>query len=170
MYATHSQHRIESIALGPSSRTHLKAMSNPNPYRPPKSPAERVTLREVVSPTGLAWKLILTVSIISLLVGLISRYVRPMITGPIHYEMIVAIFIQISLVLGVLWVSRHRPLRDGIISANLAIAAVWGAFFIGGSVVHGTVWGDVVGLTAVFWVASAIFGSLAMYALHRIRR
>ncbi len=148
-------------------------MSASNPYRPPQAPIEPPATTNVTVPTGVAWRVILTVGILGLIVGLASRSVRPMFAGPIHYDMVAATFLQISEVIAVVVVFRRRQLRDGIINMNLAIAAIWSAFFVGWTLrhgamtlIHGRIWDDLVGMTAVFWLGSAIFGSLSMYSLY----
>jgi len=143
-------------------------MSASNPYRPPQAPLELPTTTNVNVPTGVAWRVILTVSMIGLFVGLASRSVRPMFAG-IHYEMIAATFLQILVVIAVVVVFRRRQLRDGTINVNLAIAAVWGAFFVGWALRDGRIWDDLLGMTAVFWLGSAIFGSLSMYSMYLVR-
>jgi hypothetical protein len=144
-------------------------MTESNPYQPPESPVERVRQEDIWPSSGLAWRPLLLMALMGLLVGFVSRSVRPMITGPIHYEMIGVIFWQGSWILASLVVFWKMGLRRGILHVNLGIAAIWWAFFLGWSIRHRGVWDDLIGMTITFWIGSSAIGSLAMSALCSVR-
>jgi len=139
-----------------------------NPYRPPRASLEDATAANPDPPRGSPWRVIALVGIAGLAVGVVSRQVRPLIRGPIHYDAVAAMALQVSLALAVVVAFRRRQLPGGILYLNLAIAALWGSFFVGWTVNHGHFWHDFVSVTTAFWIGSASVGSLMLFVLHRL--
>ena len=91
-----------------------------------------------------------------LVLGSASRALRG--RGPVHYEAIVAlgILIVIALFLAI----NHRKSSNGFWPFQLEIVSLWFAFAAGWSLVHGSIWGDIVSFTVAWWIGSALIGGI----------
>ncbi|MEM8671354.1 MAG: hypothetical protein AAGG48_27790 [Planctomycetota bacterium] len=141
-------------------------MSLDNPYQPPRE-ANAPNIESSDAIQKIPFWLFGGVGFLSLIVGIVSRHVRPMIVGPIHYDALVALILEIAMILVAIFLLRRRKTRDAIIYLNIALAAIWPLFSVGWTIRHGAVWNDFVGVVSAFWLGSAVFGSLVMYVMTR---
>jgi hypothetical protein len=138
-------------------------MAEQNPYQPPQAAIDRPA-EPTSMPLAVGW--IVTFAAGGFLIGLASRTVRPYISGPVHYEMLVALGLLIGLALAAIYRFRKLPLRTALRCFNLAMFSLWAAFAIGWTVIHRGFWDDLVGMTAAFWIGSAVIGSILLKLLH----
>ena len=151
-------------------------MSNANPYRPPRASLEQTTASKEIAPKTkaadrVAWGVMIGVGVFGSFVGALSRTVRPMISGPTHYEMMATMFVLTMTMLGLLaYFGRSMFFATAMVNVNFAFALLWFGFFVGWTIVHGKIWDDMVGVSLFFWFGSAVIGSLTLLALNGGRR
>ncbi len=142
-------------------------MAEQNPYQPPQAAVDQVA--EPVKPTPMSrvvavgW--IVTFAAGGFLIGLISRTVRPYISGPVHYEMLVALGLLIGLALAAIYRFRALQYIRGLMFLNLALFALWAAFATGWSLIDRRLWDDLIGMAAALWLGSAVIGSILLKVL-----
>jgi hypothetical protein len=95
-------------------------------------------------------------------VGAVSSYIRPHVIhkAGTHPEAIVSLVIMIVVVLvGI--VHHAKPQSGGSLALfEVETIGLWAAFAFGWSLVHGSVWDDIIGVSITSWLGSAISGLL----------
>ena len=100
------------------------------------------------------------------IVGAVSAYVRPMISGTTHYEAMIALFVVMPAICLAAVVSHRRvPFRWAMFSLHAELAWLWIAFATAWSLVFGHIWDDMVGVTLVYWLGSATIGTALLAAI-----
>jgi hypothetical protein len=108
-------------------------------------------------------------------IGAISRWVRPSFPGPIHYEAMIALVVEIGLCVALLILHlRYRPIVRATLSLEGGLAALWCGNVLGWSLVHGSLVDDLLAVDGVCWLISGIAGAVILVALgirrDRVRR
>jgi hypothetical protein len=144
-----------------SDHSHKPRDTDPdNPYASPQNLEQMESSFRGQTPQTAMWLIFST--IFGFAVGAGSRYVRPMITGPVHYESLVA---GILLILYLVMASVRFSAADHHPRFVMALVVViWGSYFTDWSIVHGHVWGNLVFAALMGALASLIIVVLAMAA------
>lgn len=138
-----------------------------NPYASPGSPQQRVASQRAAD-TVPRW-LILAAIFTGLIVGAASRYVRPMIPGPIHYESLVSglLLVLFAVALACLCARANRS----FVPTTVAIIALWSAYAVGWSLVARRIWSDLlVAATMGMFVSLAVALAIAQAVRAMVRR
>lgn len=91
-----------------------------------------------------------------LILGAGSRSLRG--SGPIHYETILAL--AILAVATLVMALHHRQSKSGFWPFQLELISLWFAFTAGWSLIHGSVWSDLLVTTGAWWIGSAFVGGI----------
>ena len=146
------------------NQTDDRSETKTNPYAAPHAPTELHKSQHRWQRSAMRWAI--TNTLLGGIVGAISRYVRPMIDGPIHYEAIVSTILMLLLcaVVAIQFavVKPFRWRRITVVSA--LIFAAWLAYSIGWSIVHGSIWDDTIGAMLAGCLVSLV-GSLAIFGI-----
>jgi len=114
-----------------------------NPYDSPQNTQyEAVTARlHEVKPQRIVYFAIA----FGFVVGAVSSYVRPMISGPVHYEAIVSLLLLVLFFVITLFIclGQERPVKW----TSVIIVVTWITYFAGWSLVAQRIWGDLVGVS-----------------------
>ena len=98
--------------------------------------------------------------------GGISAYVRPMIQGPIHYEMLASMFIVLPLIVLALVISMRRtPWRHVTRHLLFAIFATCFAFTAGWAAVQARMWDDMFWVMLVYGLIAAAVAWLLLFVM-----
>lgn len=108
------------------------------------------------SPRGMSVTRPLAVLLSGLVIGAVSRALRPHLVGQVHYEVIVAFGLLAALVFSL--VLSHRQSDDGQWPFQLEVFALWAAFVSGWSLMHGGVWTDLIAVCVPWWLGCAVIG------------
>lgn len=113
---------------------------------PPRPPGLRFLRRPV------------EIVVASFALGVVTRALRPMLeVDGIHYESLGA---WALLVIGVVGLAVHHRKNGWQLPYQLENLALWTGYASGWSLVHGGVWGDLLGVTIPWWMGCAIVGGL----------
>ena len=126
-----------------------------NPYASPRNADHAHGSSRPGTPRPLLW---LGFSILfGGIVGAGSRYVRPLISGPIHYESLVAglLLVLFSAIVALRFSAAPRPVT---VVTGLVVAS-WAAYATAWSVIHGSLWDD---LMVAALTGAAVSSVLAM--------
>ena len=138
-------------------------LDNDNPYQSP-----RITQRKAIAVERYAmsphWIVSFAIAF-GFSVGAISSYVRPMISGPVHYEAIVSLLLLILFFVGSLFICLRtaRPTQW----TGVVIVLTWITFFIGWSLVAQRMWDDMAGVSVVGAGFSLAIALPLMSLMHR---
>lgn len=139
-------------------------MVDKNPYAPPMNnsgpPESAVDVRSI----SRRW--VVGVTLCGFVVGVASRIARDSVQGPVHYDALVALIVLAVMCVVVLIRFWRFPLAQGKRALQIALFCVWASFAMGWSVAHGGIWEDILGISAVGWIGSAIAGALALRIPH----
>lgn len=104
--------------------------------------------------------------LVGMLVGAVSRYVRPYCSGPVHYEALVDLVMRIAIGVWVLIIHlRYYPKRRAWASLQLSLVGLHLGHLIGWSAVEGRFWDDLLQVDAVIWVASGVISTVLLVGL-----
>ena len=111
---------------------------SPNPYASPASLPDRVASEKAADsvPRWLNWAAIA----FGLTVGGVSRVVRPMIPGPLHYESIVGGLLLV--VFAVVVARSYARVDRSLFPTTIAILVLWTAYAVSWSMVARRLWSD----------------------------
>lgn len=98
----------------------------------------------------------LVVLLVGLVIGVVSRALRPHIMGPVHYEAIVTLGLLVAVTLAL--VLSHRQSSHGLWPFQLEAFSLWAAFASGWSLMHGGVWTDLIAVAVPWWLGCAVVG------------
>ena len=108
---------------------------------------------------------------ISFCTGVVSAYVRTMLATPVHYEVIVSLFIVLPLVLCWLLISLRRvPLKRAMPCFTRECGCVCLFFSIAWCLGYGSLWDDVFGVMAIFFVMATCIGGFLLIAWQHFQR
>ena len=120
-------------------------LDNDNPYQSPRSIQRKaITVeRNAMSPL---W-IVSFAFAFGFAVGAVSSYVRPMISGHVHYEAIASLVLLTLFFVCSLFICRRtaRPMQW----MGVVIVLTWITFFIGWSLVAQRMWDDMAGVCVV---------------------
>lgn len=149
-----------------------------NPYASPKAVAAdheaSPRRRGAGGPSGLpparlVWGWLVGVGMLGCVLGLAGRAVRPFFGGPMHWEAIGTMVLLFALGAGfVLWLWRE-PRETGLWSYQMGAFALWAGHTLGWSLLHGSLWEDLLIVNAGLWLVSAVVGGLLLLIPHRRR-
>ena len=119
--------------------------------------------RQLVSPH---W-IVSSAMVFGLVVGAVSSYVRPMISGPVHFEAIVSLLLLVMFFVVTLVISlaTARPM----LWTSVAIVLTWLAYFVGWSLVAQRMWDDMIGVCATGIVCSLTVALPLVFLLRRFQ-
>lgn len=136
--------RVDSRAVTPEAgrQRSTRAMIEDNPYSPPQtvSPPMLEPVDGSWLSNGNAIHVVLFVT--GLTLGLLSRFLRPFITGPIHFEALIEFGVKIAISIAMLWLARNRHMRHPVLRFSLSVFALWIGSAIGWSMLNGRLWSD----------------------------
>lgn len=95
----------------------------------------------------------------SFVFGVITRSLRPLFSGPTHWESLIALIVLIGLTLMLALFHRRKGFQLGFQLENFAF---WAGWVSGWCIVHGHVWSDVLGVTLIWWLVCAVVGGLVV--------
>ena len=120
-------------------------LDNDNPYQSPRSTQRKAIAveRNAMSPH---WIVAFAIAF-GFAVGGISSYVRPMISGHVHYEAIVSLLLLSLFFVSSLFICLRtaRPVQW----TGVVIVFTWITFFVGWSLVAQRMWDDMAGVCVV---------------------
>lgn len=139
-------------------------MRGENPYRPP-DPETPLAVAPTsggpaVGKTG--WRWVLGASVLAATTGVAGRLIRPLITGPVHYEAIATLALMIIVCVVLLVRFRRFPRPQGIFFYITGTIAVWTAHALGWMIVHGEIWDDVVWLNLTCSAVATLVGCVIL--------
>ena len=141
-------------------------LDNDNPYQSPRSTQrEAIAIeRNVMSPR---WIVSFAIAF-GFAVGAVSSYVRPMISGPVHYEAIASLLLLTLFFVSSLFICLRtaRPIQW----AGVVIVLTWITFFGGWSWVAQRMWDDMAGVCVVGAGFSLAIALPLMFLMHRFWR
>ncbi len=121
-----------------------------------------------LSASSRLWRLVLALAF-SALIGSGARIVRPMFRG-VHLEMIVSLFVILPCVCLLLTLSQRRvPWRQAMLWLVLEVTGAVAGFTAGWSVVHGSLWDDLVGVMAAFLAIAVVASALLLIGWQHYR-
>ena len=139
-------------------------LDNDNPYQSPRSTQRKaITVeRNAMSPH---WIVSFAIAF-GFAVGAVSSYVRPMISGPVHYEAIASLMLLTLFFVSSLFICLRtaRPIQWG------GIVLTWITFFGGWSWVAQRMWDDMAGVCVVGAGFSLAIALPLMFLMHRFWR
>ncbi len=140
-------------------------MPTENPYRPPdpETPLAVAPTASQPAVAGAGWGWVLGGSVIAAAVGVVGRLVRPLITGPVHYEAIAGLVLMIIACVVLLVRFRRFPRPQGIFFYITGTVAVWAAHASGWMLAHGEIWDDVVWLNLACCAVAALVGCVILF-------
>ena len=105
--------------------------------------------------------------VFGLVVGAVSSYVRPMISGPVHFEAIVSLLLLVMFFVVTLVISlaTARPM----LWTSVAIVLTWLAYFVGWSLVAQRMWDDMIVVCATGIVCSLTVALPLVFLLRRFQ-
>lgn len=115
---------------------------------------------------AMRWAALLGVA--AFLTGVMSRFVRPMIPGPVHYEAIASMLVVIAMCVVMLILVIRLPIAQATVAIQSGVLLFWGMHLLGWSSVHGSFWGDMVGVSAACWVVSAIVAQMILFLVAQV--
>ena len=130
-------------------------MTERNPYSPPKSELVSEVRRGKFFQQSAGFIIATTCLAVGGIVGFVSRTVRPLIDGPIHYEAIAEMGFKMLVSILLLWVSIRSKAERPIQWLAIAILALWLGSTLGWSAAERGVWTD-------YLVVNAIYGLLTL--------
>lgn len=141
-----------------------------NPYAAPLTHSDTVEESTALARTqrNKARRWIAFFGVVALAIGIVSRLVRPMIDGPIHYESIVSGLLLIALCFVLLGLLKSFPFQRALVGLLIGLFAIWCGYFCGWTAVHGSVWDDLIAVAAMMWLVSSLTGSVILY-IHKSR-
>jgi hypothetical protein len=107
------------------------------------------------------------VLLLALVVGIVARWVRPMITGGVHYEALAAVILLSAVCLVLLLGLRRISYRRAAAVFAIEATALWLCFALGWVIVGWRLWGDLFGVTAMFWVSTVPPGLLVLWLIQK---
>lgn len=141
-------------------------LDNDNPYQSPRSTQrEAIAIeRNVMSPH---WIISFAIAF-GFAVGAVSSYVRPMISGHVHYEAITSLVLLILFFLISLFICLRtaRPMQW----MGVVIVLTWITFFVGWSLVAQRMWDDMAGVCVVGAGLSLAIALPLVFLMHRFWR
>lgn len=139
-------------------------MSGENPYRPPEQATPLAVARESsqrpVAKIGWAW--VLGTSMFAGTMGVVGRLVRPLISGPVHYEAIAGLALMIIACVVLLVRFRRFPRPQGVFLFITGTVAAWTAHAVGWMIAHGEIWDDVVWLNLASSAVAMLVGCVIL--------
>lgn len=134
-------------------------------------PSQAPTLPPVArAASAPGWRRPVLIALTGFLIGVVSSFVRPMLSGPMHPEAIGSLMLLILIALfGVAHHAGSGPGR-GVIVFELEMVSLWAAFVFGWSLVHGSLWSDFVAFGIVGWLGSAVGGLVLIPLVRSVRR
>lgn len=104
--------------------------------------------------------------------GLACGLLRPMFSGPIHYEALISLFgLLPAICLGLVWSMRRLPWRRATawLVAGIALSCIgFGIFMMIG--VQRFLWDDVMRVMAVYAVVASLVGWLLLFVIQMVQR
>lgn len=125
----------------------------------------RVRLRENSARRRLIWAFVYT--LVGLGSGVLSRFLRPYLDGPVHYEAIASWFFLMIMSFVSMRSNRFQPRRVAMIDFHVQLFLLWYTFMIGWSVVHGSFWEDIAFVFGAWWLGAAFIGTVAIVLLQK---
>ena len=114
------------------------------------------------------WIRLLIVLLFALGVGAAARAIRPLVRGGIHFEALAAVVLLsvacLVLVLGL----RRIAYRGAAPTFAIEGTALWLAFAVGWMIVGQRIWGDLIGITAMFWASTVFPGLVVLWVIQRV--
>lgn len=132
-----------------------------SPYAAPQS--MELAESRVETPRAASW--ILYSAVVGFIVGVGSRYVRPMISGPVHYESLVAAVLLIVFLAVVVTRFSGAQLRSLFPVSIGLVVVTWGAYFFGWSIVHGRFWDNLASAASMGALVSLVVVSVILFAV-----
>ncbi len=157
------EHRRDAIAAATGAAGATRTVSPAAPSTRPMMAPTASEVRSAARGWGVVTPILVLVS--GFIVGMVSRWVRQMISGPIHYEALVSIAVLGSVCL--LLALKNRGWGRGFWLYQLEVFALWAAFTSGWSLVNAGFWSDLVGFAVACWILSAIVGGLITAIVRR---
>ena len=148
-------------------------MLDQNPYTPPRTDSAADTAPagdDAIDHSQVARRCTFSVAVCAFAIGIAARLARPHFSGPVHYESLVALACLVILCLGALACFWRFPRAVAVRSLQIALLVLWAAFTAGWSLIHGSLWGDLLAVNAICWLASSVIGSLALLTLRKRER
>ncbi|RCU50060.1 hypothetical protein DU002_10625 [Corallincola holothuriorum] len=133
----------------------------------PVKPVEELQAKSPVAERGKRYSFVrpLLIVIGSFVFGLITRALRPFFSGSINWESLIALVVLVLLALA--FALNHR--RNGYqLGFQLENFALWTGWSSGWSLIHGNIWGDLVGVVTLWWFACAVIGGLLVAIRRKI--
>ena len=141
-------------------------LDNDNPYQSPRSTQHKAIAieRNVMSPH---WIVSFAITF-GFAVGAVSSYVRPMISGHVHYEAIASLVLLILFFIISLFICLRtaRPMQW----MGVVIVLTWITFGTGWSLVAQRMWDDMAGVCVVGAGFSLVIALPLMFLIHRFWR
>ncbi|QEG38923.1 hypothetical protein [Roseimaritima ulvae] len=140
-------------------------MPSENPYQPPDPETPLAVAPTVGQPAvgGVGWWWVLGASVIAAIAGVVGRLVRPLISGPVHYEAIVGLVLMILVCVVLLVRFRKFPRPQGIFFYLTGTLAIWAAHVGGWMIAHGEIWADVVWVNLACNAVAALVGCVTLF-------
>jgi hypothetical protein len=121
-------------------------MPAPASALPQSAPARASThLRPVVIVVG------------SVLFGMLSRAMRAMVPGQVHYDAIIELAVMLAFAA---WLAIDHRRRGGVVGFELENLALWSGWTCGWLLIHGQIWGDLLSLGFMAWLGCAVIGAV----------
>ena len=126
-----------------------------NPYAAPQAASQLASRTLEIQLRSMVVRWVAGLSFVAFLIGAGSRLVRPFVSGAIHYEML-GVLVGMACLCGILVLRLWRfPLRIALLSVEVGLICMWSAQLLGWSLVHGSFWDDIAGVTLVCWLLSS---------------
>ena len=132
-----------------------------NPYAAPKGSTDEPTVvvrSSAREQRDIARRRIFVAGTLSLIVGMASRLMKPLVSGPVHFEALAAILLNVFFSLVLFGVVRRFPFIRALVALQIGLFVIWFAYLAGWSIMNGGLWDDVVGISAAMWIVSAFVG------------
>ncbi len=112
----------------------------------------------------LSWAL--SISVFGLGLGMAERWVRPMITGPVHYEALIGLLLKIIVCLLVLGMHlRYQPRKTALLSLQISYFGFWWSCMVGWTFVNKLIFDDLLFVMGLCWFISALIGGIVVFVM-----
>lgn len=101
------------------------------------------------------------------LTGVVSRLVRPLISGPVHYEALATVVLLSVACLVLLLGLRQIAYRRAVVTYAIEVVALWGVFAVAWSIIDQRLRHDLVAVIGLFWAVSTAVGLFILWIIQK---